>query len=98
MSDDLIRWMNATDTAKRLGVKETALPRLVRLGRIPKPDYALGTRSPRWDLEAIDFVFGNVLKSPDVNHRNGIQANVEKILSEGRSRRHLQKSGRNDRH
>jgi predicted DNA-binding transcriptional regulator AlpA len=100
MSDDLIRWMNATDTAKYLGVKETALNRLVRLGHVPRPSYVLGPRSPRWDRLQIDIVFENILNSSDL-HRTMItkgKSDVDRILEEGRARRSLREARRNGSH
>jgi hypothetical protein len=46
------RCLDADATARYLSVCVDALPRLVRLKRIPKPNYALGPRSPQWDREA----------------------------------------------
>jgi hypothetical protein len=52
------RWLSPQATATYLSVRVDALPRLVRQGRLPKPDYSLGPRSPRYDREAIDRMMG----------------------------------------
>ena len=51
------RWLDPEATARYISVRVDALPRLVRQGRIPQPDYTLGPRSPRWDRLALDAQF-----------------------------------------
>jgi predicted DNA-binding transcriptional regulator AlpA len=48
------RWLDAETTAAYLGVWPELLPRLVGQGKIPRPSYHLGYRSPRWDREELD--------------------------------------------
>jgi hypothetical protein len=57
------------------------LQRLVRQGRIPKPDYSLGPRSPRWDREALDASFSGGAAS--TNARSAVTALAQKIEQEG---------------
>ena len=79
------RWLDAEGAARYISVRPDALQRLVRQGRVPRPDYALGPRRPRWDRMALDAVFETGICSTDP--RVASQASVEKILSQGRSRR-----------
>jgi predicted DNA-binding transcriptional regulator AlpA len=83
MSDP--RWLDAEAAARYLSVRVDALPRLVRQGRIPKPSYNLGPRSPRWDRAALDETFEGGSASTNVNEM--VRAGVEKILQAGRARR-----------
>jgi hypothetical protein len=59
------RWLTPTETAERLRVRPDALPRLVKQGRIPPPSYALGPRSPRYDLSALDANMAGETASTD---------------------------------
>lgn len=52
------RWLAPESAAEYLDVRIDALPRLVRQGRVPEPDYRLGPRSPRYDREALDKAMG----------------------------------------
>ena len=83
MSDS--RWLNPEAAARYISVRVDALARLVRQGRIPKPDYSLGPRSPRWSRDALDAVFDGGTASTDP--RIASQASVQKILAQGRTRR-----------
>ena len=79
------RWLDAEATARYICVRVDALPRLVRLGRIPKPDYSMGPRSPRWDRLAIDAQFlGTAAPS---GHEELVRAGVQKILASHSQRR-----------
>lgn len=49
-----LRWLDPETTAAYLGVWVEALPRLVGQGKIPRPSYHLGYRTPRWDREELD--------------------------------------------
>lgn len=79
------RWLDADAAATYISVRPDALPRLVRQGRIPKPDYSLGPRSPRWSREALDAVFDGGTASTDP--RAASAAVVQKIHEAGRARR-----------
>lgn len=68
MSAERSRWMSPEATADYLDVRVDALPRLVRAGRVPAPDYRLGPRSPRYDREALDKAMGAGLASRDPDH------------------------------
>lgn len=76
MLADLPRWLDATETAKYICVRPDSLTRLVRQGRIPKPNKQLGDRSPRWDRLALDAAFDGGTASTD--HMTVIMANVQK--------------------
>jgi hypothetical protein len=48
-------WMDAAAVAEYLCcTTPAAVRRYARLGRLPKPSYHLGPRSPRWNREQID--------------------------------------------
>ena len=79
---DEARWLDSEATARRLCVRVDRLSRLVRAGKIPKPDYHLGCRSPRWDKLAIDAVFQGGFSSSGANlaltdHQLASKANAE---------------------
>jgi hypothetical protein len=59
--------MRPDAAADYLDVRVDALPRLVRAGRVPAPDYSLGPRSPRYDRQALDkrMVGGVASRDPD---------------------------------
>ena len=61
----LDRWLSPSAAADYLDVRVDALPRLVRAGRVPPPDYRLGPRSPRYDREALDRAMGANVASRD---------------------------------
>jgi hypothetical protein len=59
------RWLSPSAAADYLDVRVDALPRLVRAGRVPAPDYSLGPRSPRYDRESLDRAMGGSVASRD---------------------------------
>ena len=75
------RWLNAEEAARYICVRPDAMQRLAKQGRIPKPEYTLGPRSPRWDRLALDSAFDGGTASTDP--RAASQAVVQKILQEG---------------
>lgn len=88
MSDpSIVRWLDADAAARYISVRVDALPRLVRQGRIPYPDYTLGPRSPRWDRLALDAAFEGGSASTNVEQM--VKAGVQKIIQEGRARRQV---------
>ena len=87
MTDAPTRWLDPEATARYISVRVDALPRLVRQGRIPQPDYTLGPRSPRWDRLALDAQFEGGAASTNIEQM--VKAGVEKIISQGRARRSL---------
>jgi predicted DNA-binding transcriptional regulator AlpA len=48
------RWLDAEAVAKLLRVRASQLPGMVGRGRIPRPSYHLGYRSPRWDRAVLE--------------------------------------------
>jgi predicted DNA-binding transcriptional regulator AlpA len=50
----MTRWLSLPHAAEHLDLSVDALRRLVRQGKLPKPDRSLGARMPRWDKEALD--------------------------------------------
>lgn len=85
MSDMEARWLDPEAAARYISVRPDTLQRLVRQGRIPRPDYSLGPRSPRWKREALDAVFDGGTASTNADVAS--QASVQKILAQGRARR-----------
>ena len=81
------RWLDSTETAKYICVRVDALPRLVRQGRIPKPNYDIGPRSPRWDRLALDEAFEGGSDSTNIDEL--VRVGVQKILETGRTRRKI---------
>jgi len=59
MTDIQTRWMNSESAAKYLDIKVDALRRLVKSGKLPKPDYTLGPKSPRYDKLELDKAMNN---------------------------------------
>ena len=49
-------WMNSQELAKYIGIRETALNRLIRNPKIgfPKASFSLGPKSPKWNTNDID--------------------------------------------
>jgi hypothetical protein len=81
------RWMDAEATAKYISVRIDALPRLVRQGRIPRPTYDIGPRSPRWDRLALDATFEGGSTSTNIDQM--VRAGVKEILETSRPRRQV---------
>lgn len=79
------RWLDAEAAAAYISVRPDTLQRLVRQGRIPRPEYPLGPRTPRWDRAALDAVFEGGTASTDPKVAS--QAVVQKIIEAGRARR-----------
>lgn len=79
------RWLDADGVARHLSVKVSAIPRLVRDLRIPKPNYALGPRHPRWDREALDAAFNGGEDS--TNARLAVEALASQEAQKSRARR-----------
>lgn len=79
---DSPRWLNSEELARYICIRIDSISRLVKQGRIPKPDYRLGDRSPRWDRLALDAAFEGGSASTDP--RIAGQAVVQKILAKGR--------------
>jgi len=50
----MTRWLSLPHAAEHLDLSVDSLRRLVREGKLPKPDRSLGVRLPRWDKEALD--------------------------------------------
>ncbi len=61
------RWLGPESAATYLDVRIDALPRLVRAGKLPPPDFTLGPKSPRYDKLALDRAMGDpvLTKNPD---------------------------------
>jgi predicted DNA-binding transcriptional regulator AlpA len=55
----MTRWLSLPHAAEHLDLSVDSLRRLVRQGKLPKPDRSLGVRLPRWDKEALDNAMQN---------------------------------------
>lgn len=86
------RYLDPEATARYISVRVDALARLVKQGRIPRPDYTLGPRCPRWDREALDAIFKGDGASTDV--RIAVRQHVENLRAESRARRQAHAEGR----
>jgi len=60
MTDIAPRWLKPDQAAAYIGRHRDELPRLVRAGKIPRPSYHFGPRSPRYDRLALDALFSGV--------------------------------------
>jgi hypothetical protein len=92
MSDTEAPWLDLDGAARFLSVKPDAMRRLVRLGRIPEPNYELGPHSPRWSRDLLDkkmrgTVNGAVGGTSSTNATEASQAGVNKILEAARRSR-----------
>lgn len=73
------RWLDRAALATYICVDKTAIPRLVRTGRLPPPDMTLGPRQPRWDRQKVDAKFNGGVTSADP--RQAVAALAETILA-----------------
>lgn len=67
MPDALPRWLGLAEAAAYLSLRPDRLMPLVKAGRLPRPSYALGSRQPRWDRDALDRAFDGGLASTDAD-------------------------------
>lgn len=74
------RWLGPHDAALHVGLTFDAFRRRVRDGKLPPPSHAHGTRTPRWDREALDAAMAGA--APLV--RRPLQGAIDAILAEGR--------------
>ncbi|MFT8818718.1 MAG: hypothetical protein ABF826_11935 [Komagataeibacter saccharivorans] len=81
MGETLERWVGPASLAKRLDTNTRNLPRYVAEGKIPQPSYHLGTKTPRWDIHAIDAL---MLKNLGISTSKGMDATIAKICEENR--------------
>jgi hypothetical protein len=59
------RWLDREATARYISARVDHLPRLIRAGKLPAPSLHLGARSPRWDRESLDALFGAKIATID---------------------------------
>lgn len=78
------RWLDRDACAAYISVRVDELPRLVRRGFLPAPNYHLGPKSPRWDREALDARFAGSVASPAQAHDLAVQDAINAILGKGR--------------
>jgi hypothetical protein len=71
------RWLRPVDCAAYIGTPAGSLRALVKDGRLPRPSYHLGVKSPRYDREAIDAMITGR------QHTNNIDAAIERMRLHG---------------
>jgi predicted DNA-binding transcriptional regulator AlpA len=79
------RWLSRDLVADYLSIRVPEIPKLVKAGRLPQPTYHLGPRTPRWDRDAIDDMFGvseRAKKAADLE--SAAQRSLADILNGGR--------------
>lgn len=84
------RWLDPTALAAYLSLRVDRIQRLVREGKLPKADYTLGCRSPRWDKNAVDawMTGGRLSKSAMVADANTASKDyAEKLHREAAEKR-----------
>lgn len=86
------RWLTPDDCAAYIGVRVHQLPKLVKAGKVPEPSRHLGPRSPRWDRDELDRLFGTAARSS--GNREVVNDAVQQILAAGRSRQPKAPRGR----
>lgn len=60
------RWLDRDALADYIGERVDRLPRLQKAGKLPRPTYHLGPRSPRWDRETVDSMLAGEAQSSNV--------------------------------
>jgi hypothetical protein len=64
MAED--RWLTRDEVAAYIKKRVDYLPRLQKAGKLPKPSYLFGPKSPLWDRHLIDLALsGNVSTEVD---------------------------------
>lgn len=84
----MTRWLSPADCAAYIGKPKSSLQRLVVAGKLPRPSYHFGPKSPRWDREAID----SLLAGRQVS--DGWAAATEQAIHETRAHRQTEAGGR----
>jgi hypothetical protein len=79
------RWLSPAAAAAYLDLPESSFLRKVRNGVFPKPSYAAGKRSPRWDKHILDVSMSGGIDSIDA--RTAFEALANEITTEGAKRR-----------
>jgi hypothetical protein len=69
------RWMRPAECASYIGKPAGRLKSLAKAGLLPNPSYHFGTKSPRYDREAIDEMIMGKQQKADIN------ASVERIIA-----------------
>lgn len=70
------RWLDSEATAEYIGVRMSQLPKMLKAGQLPKPNYMLGPRRPRYDRLELDAMFGN-------NDGKSIDAAIQEAIENG---------------
>ena len=94
MTDPEPRWLSPDQMARYIDSPVDKLPRLIKEGRIPKPTYTLGPRSPRFDRLEVDRMFSGGTTSVRTTNIGDAVANAcseilnDKSRTQDRSPRH----------
>lgn len=83
------RWLDRDALAERITARVDELPRLQRAGKLPRPSYHLGPRSPRWWSGDVDAMFGRAVALPP----KGAAGLAQAIVEEARRPRRSQAAG-----
>lgn len=81
------QWLDQDAAAARLGLSVPKFLRRVKAGALPAPSAALGARTLRWSVAALDAAMAGAAASGATTHRQRVSDAVATILAEGRSRR-----------
>jgi predicted DNA-binding transcriptional regulator AlpA len=84
MTEPLPRWLSVEAAARYVSMRETVFLRAVASKKLPKPSYAMGKRTPRWDREAIDAKIAGVGSAATM--RELVDGVVSTIETQGRAR------------
>ena len=80
-----VRWLDVDAASRYVSMRADIFLRAVASGKLPKPYHAAGSRSPRWDRDAIDACFIGTDKRETV--REAVNGVVAQIKAEGAARR-----------
>ncbi|WP_010516635.1 helix-turn-helix transcriptional regulator [Komagataeibacter oboediens] len=90
MGEALERWLSREGLARRIDVKPHNVARMVKQGKLPRPSYHLGERSPRWDRHAVDAL---MMKSQGIETKRDMDEILERHCEE-KIRQHAALQGR----
>lgn len=94
MTETTARWLDVDAACKYVSMRESIFLRAVEAGKLPKPTYALGARTPRWDRHEIDARIEGQKHTQTV--REAVDGVVAEIKAKGATRRAAQEARRNN--
>ena len=85
------RWLDSTEAAAHVGLREMEFLRRVKAARLPAPSYQLGARTPRWDRAALDATMtGGPTSQP-----RPLSGAINAVLAAGREKAAGRRHGQN---